>query len=158
RAARFTSCGSKEICRVLLLLRRESFSTSSLLAHCGGGRDKPGCLGPSAKLPRRFFSLLLSLNFEFLFSVCISGFGRWLGRRRQSRSQLFLPRASPARTPPLNSLRSNGPPARPSGENHRPAALPSANYIPSSRTPGCGTHFAVPGPAHHTIQPPQHRR
>ena len=29
--------------------------TSFLLAHCGGGQDKPGCLGPSAKLPRRFF-------------------------------------------------------------------------------------------------------
>jgi hypothetical protein len=26
-----------------------------LLAHCGGGQDKPGCLGPSAKLPRHFF-------------------------------------------------------------------------------------------------------
>src|SRR5712692_7742869 len=29
--------------------------TSSLLAHCGGGQDKPGCLGPSAKLPRHFY-------------------------------------------------------------------------------------------------------
>jgi hypothetical protein len=30
--------------------------TSFLLAHCGGGQDKPGCLGPSAKLPRHFSS------------------------------------------------------------------------------------------------------
>src|SRR5205807_6143110 len=50
----------------LLLLLRESFSTSSLLAHCGGGRDKPGCLGPSAKLPRHFF---LALEFRICHTV-----------------------------------------------------------------------------------------
>src|SRR5258708_18806565 len=36
--------------------RREAFLTSFLLSHCGGGQDKPGCLGPSAKLPRHYFS------------------------------------------------------------------------------------------------------
>jgi hypothetical protein len=36
---------------------QEVFLTSFLLAHCGGGQDKPGCLGPSAKLPRHFFLL-----------------------------------------------------------------------------------------------------
>src|SRR5437879_8028541 len=28
---------------------------SFLLVHCGGGQDMPGCLGPSAKLPRHFY-------------------------------------------------------------------------------------------------------
>jgi hypothetical protein len=41
--------------------------TSFLLAHCGGGQDKPGCLGPSAKLPRRFFLQQLELSHESWF-------------------------------------------------------------------------------------------
>jgi len=28
---------------------------SFLFAHCGGGQDKPGCLGPSAKRPGYYF-------------------------------------------------------------------------------------------------------
>jgi hypothetical protein len=55
-----------------LALQKEAFLTSFLLAHCGGGQDKPGCLGPSAKLPRHFFSFrFLQVpfsNFYFLFS------------------------------------------------------------------------------------------
>ncbi len=43
--------------------RREAFLTSFLLAHCGGGQDKPGCLGPSAKLPRHFFCSHSNLVF-----------------------------------------------------------------------------------------------
>jgi hypothetical protein len=30
--------------------------TSFLLAHCGGGQDEPGCLGPSAEPPAFFFA------------------------------------------------------------------------------------------------------
>jgi hypothetical protein len=32
-----------------------NFFTSFLLAHCGGGQDKPGYLGPSAERPGCFF-------------------------------------------------------------------------------------------------------
>ena len=33
---------------------------SFLLVHCGGGQDMPGCLGPSAKLPRHFYFFSIS--------------------------------------------------------------------------------------------------
>jgi hypothetical protein len=49
-------CVRKSFFICFLILRQEAFLTSFLLAHCGGGQDKPGCLGPSAKLPRHFFS------------------------------------------------------------------------------------------------------
>ena len=39
----------------------QEFLTSFLLAHCGGGQDKPGSLGPSAERPGCFFSFLPSL-------------------------------------------------------------------------------------------------
>ncbi len=32
-------------------LQCKEFLISFLLAHCGGGQDQPGCLGPSAKRP-----------------------------------------------------------------------------------------------------------
>src|SRR6266704_349276 len=86
------SCGRKDFCRVFLLLRRESFSTSSLLAHCGGGRDRPGCLGPSAKLPRRFSSAtspskkVLTPHVPFLISIF----------HFPNEAEAFLRRASPA--------------------------------------------------------------
>jgi hypothetical protein len=38
--------------------RTKKFFTSFLLAHCGGGQDKPGSLGPSAECPGCFFSRL----------------------------------------------------------------------------------------------------
>src|ERR1700736_4862609 len=39
--------------------------TSFLLAHCGGGQDKPGLLGPSAKTPRFYFFVRSAPRFCF---------------------------------------------------------------------------------------------
>src|SRR5260370_2108066 len=36
-------------------LQCKEFLISFLLAHCGGGQDQPGCLGPSAKRPGSVF-------------------------------------------------------------------------------------------------------
>ncbi len=52
---RFHAPAATRLLEELPALAGEAFLTSFLLAHCGGGQDKPGCLGPSAKLPRHFF-------------------------------------------------------------------------------------------------------
>src|SRR4029077_9900008 len=39
-----------------------------LLAHCGGGQDKPGCLGPSAKRPGSCFSAPFFSSFFAVFA------------------------------------------------------------------------------------------
>jgi hypothetical protein len=51
--------------------------TSFLLANCGGGQDKPGCLGPSAKLPRQFL-FHRHLNLEFSHSLSRDTVTDWL--------------------------------------------------------------------------------
>ncbi len=78
-------------------------STGFLLAHCGGGQDQPGCLGPSAKRPGSVFSFSLQLStvnlcgevlLLRLFQFPISIF-HWPPRPMQA--EVFLPPAPPAR-------------------------------------------------------------
>jgi hypothetical protein len=69
---RFADLRSQEFFIRFLIPRQEAFLSSFLLAHCGGGQDKPGCLGPSAKLPRRFFSFT-SLSKKVLYFLA----SRW---------------------------------------------------------------------------------
>jgi hypothetical protein len=47
-------CKASKI-RFGFLAKAMNFFSSFLLAHCGGGQDKPGLLGPSAKRPGSVF-------------------------------------------------------------------------------------------------------
>jgi hypothetical protein len=55
----------RDFLKSFLASQQEEFLTTFLLAHCGGGQDKPGCLGPSAKLPRHCFFVAIRIWYHF---------------------------------------------------------------------------------------------
>lgn len=70
--------------------------TSFLLAHCGGGQDKPGSLGPSAECPgSKFFSATFLTR---VFYSLVAVFRISLFEFRISRFRIFRRASSPAFT------------------------------------------------------------
>ena len=60
-----TALRQRDFLKSFLASQQEEFLTTFLLAHCGGGQDKPGCLGPSAKLPRHCFFVAIRIWYHF---------------------------------------------------------------------------------------------